>query len=124
MRNKVVATFLLAAIVIYGGALRFTGQNWDDFSHTHPDELFLTRLVLPNLGGGNSFTADESQFPEQQILALRDSAASINRADIAISHPLVWASYENRLPLRPANGSSVAIDCSFLMTSAWPRAPC
>ena len=83
MRNKVFATILLAAILIYGSALRFTGQNWDDFSHTHPDELFLTLLVLPNLGGSNLHTADESQFPEQQILALRESTMISSRADIS-----------------------------------------
>jgi len=82
MRNKALSTFLLAAILIYGGALRFVGQNWDDFSHTHPDELFLTRLVLPNIGGDNSFTADESHFPEQQILVLRDSNDVRSRDDI------------------------------------------
>ncbi|MCY4063699.1 MAG: DUF2298 domain-containing protein [Chloroflexi bacterium] len=89
MRNKVFATILLAAILIYGGALRFSGHNWDDFSHTHPDELFLTLLVLPNLGGSNSFTADESQFPKLQLLALRDSTAISSRADIS-DQPAIW----------------------------------
>ncbi len=82
MRNKALSTFLLAAILIYGGALRFVGQNWDDFSHTHPDELFLTLLVLPNIGGDNSFTAGESHFPEQQILVLRESNAVRSRDDL------------------------------------------
>ncbi len=83
MRNKALAIFLLAAILIYGSALRFSGQNWDDFSHTHPDELFLTLLVLPNLGGGNSYTADMSQFPDQQLLALGDSTSISSRSDIS-----------------------------------------
>ncbi len=74
MRNKALSAILLAAILFYGGALRFTGQNWDDFSHTHPDELFLTLLVLPNLGGHNSFTDDEVNFPRQQLLVRHDSA--------------------------------------------------
>ena len=82
MRNNALSTLLLVIILIYGGALRFVGQNWDDFSHTHPDELFLTLLVLPNLGGGNSYTDDRSQFPEQQILALRDSTTIRSRVDL------------------------------------------
>ena len=82
MRNKVLAAFLLVIILAYGGALRFVGQNWDDFSHTHPDELFLTLLVLPNLGGSNTYTADEARFPEQIILVRRDSTAVHSLDDI------------------------------------------
>lgn len=73
MRTKALTAFLLAAILIYGGALRFVGQNWDDFSHTHPDELFLTLLVLPNIGGANTFTNDDDHFPELQLLVGSDS---------------------------------------------------
>jgi Dolichyl-phosphate-mannose-protein mannosyltransferase len=32
----------LAAIVLVGGWLRFTGTNWDDGAHLHPDERYLT----------------------------------------------------------------------------------
>lgn len=82
MRNKALAAILLLTILAYGGALRFVGQNWDDFSHTHPDELFLTLLVLPNIGGSNSFTEDRDHFPGQQILALRESGAARNQDDV------------------------------------------
>lgn len=82
MRKNLLSTVLLAVILIYGGALRFVGQNWDDFSHTHPDELFLTLLVLPNIGGSNSFTADDAHFPEQQILALSDSTTIGSGGDL------------------------------------------
>ncbi len=83
MRNHALSSLLLAIILIYGSALRFVGQNWDDFSHTHPDELFLTLLVLPNLGGRNSYTADDARFPEQQILVLRESTIIRSSADIS-----------------------------------------
>lgn len=83
MKSRVVSALLLAAILIYGGALRFVGQNWDDFSHTHPDELFLTLLVLPNIGGQNNFTEDRHGFPAQQILVLRDSSAVRSREELA-----------------------------------------
>ena len=86
MRNKVLAAFLLVIILIYGGALRFVGQNWDDFSHTHPDELFLTLLVLPNLGGSNTYTADDAHFPEQYILVPRD-ATGVRSLDDILNQP-------------------------------------
>ena len=66
--GRISAALLLALILVYGGGLRLVGQNWDDYSHTHPDELFLTVLTLPQIGGVNSFTTDEVNFPRQQIL--------------------------------------------------------
>lgn len=71
MLQKNLPKLLLALILIYGGILRFTGQNWDDFSHIHPDERFLTALLLPQVGGGNTFTEDRRHYPEQQILTAR-----------------------------------------------------
>ncbi len=88
MWKKVVAAFLLVIILVYGGALRFVGQNWDDFSHTHPDELFLTLLVLPNLGGSNTYTADEARFPQQIILVPRDSTG-VRSLDDIINQPAI-----------------------------------
>ena len=82
MKYRAISTLLLAAILIYGGALRFVGRSWDDFSHTHPDEMFLTLLVLPNIGGRNSFTDDHNHFPTQQLLIRRDSADIRSRADV------------------------------------------
>ena len=42
---------LLAAILLAGAVLRFSGHNWDNQTHMHPDERFLTgvetKLVLP-----------------------------------------------------------------------------
>ena len=71
--GRISAALLLALILVYGSGLRIVGQNWDDYSHTHPDELFLTVLTLPQIGGGNSFTTDEINFPRQQILVHADS---------------------------------------------------
>jgi YYY domain-containing protein len=39
-----VALLLLLAILIIGAALRFTGLDWDDSKHLHPDERFLTMV--------------------------------------------------------------------------------
>ncbi len=82
MGKKTLVAILLAVILVYGGALRFIGQNWDDFANTHPDELFLTVLVLPQIGGGNSHTNDETHFPSQQILILNDSSEVRSKDDV------------------------------------------
>ncbi len=80
--KSLLAALLLALILGFGGALRFVGQNWDDFSHTHPDELFLTLLVLPNIGGANSYTDDHDSFPPLQVLVRRDSGIALSGDDL------------------------------------------
>ena len=44
-RDRIVTAILLLAILLLGGYLRFSGQNWDDFTHLHPDERFLTGVA-------------------------------------------------------------------------------
>ena len=73
MGKRVIAAILLGIVVVYGGVLRLVGQNWDDFSHVHPDERFLTLFVLPQMGGANSFTGDHVHFPDQEILTLSEN---------------------------------------------------
>ena len=80
--RRLLPTMLFVAILLYGGALRLAGHNWDDFAHTHPDERFLTALLLPQIGGGNSFTDDRINFPDQQILALSSSDSIRSREDL------------------------------------------
>lgn len=74
--------WLLAVILLAGGWLRFDAQNWDDFTHLHPDERFLTDVVS-SLGGALRFEGDaiaqeahrtkcETRYPlteEQSFLA-------------------------------------------------------
>lgn len=36
---------LLGVLLLVAGWLRFDSQNWDDFTHLHPDERFLTEVV-------------------------------------------------------------------------------
>ncbi|MBZ0277818.1 MAG: glycosyltransferase family 39 protein, partial [Anaerolineae bacterium] len=56
--NSLLVAALLAVIMIAGGYLRFVGQNWDDYTHPHPDERFLTGAVSA-LGGGLAFTGTD-----------------------------------------------------------------
>ena len=39
-----MAAGLLAAILLLAGILRFTGLDWDEHQHLHPDERFLTMV--------------------------------------------------------------------------------
>ena len=68
MRSRVLTTLLLAMILAFAAYLRMTGQNWDDFSYSHPDERFLTALLLPAVGGANEYTNDDTNFPRQRLL--------------------------------------------------------
>ncbi len=36
---------LLILILLAGAVMRFTGINWDDYTHLHPDERFLTMVT-------------------------------------------------------------------------------
>ncbi len=39
-----VASILLALILLLGAYFRLTGVEWDDNTHLHPDERFLTMV--------------------------------------------------------------------------------
>src|SRR5262249_32304453 len=49
-RHGQVVLGLLVLILLVGGYFRFVGQNWDDYTHLHPDERFLTG-VATSIGG-------------------------------------------------------------------------
>ncbi|MBC7256336.1 MAG: glycosyltransferase family 39 protein, partial [Chloroflexi bacterium] len=44
VEDPVYAALLLAIILIVAGVFRFTGLNWDEGQHLHPDERFLTMV--------------------------------------------------------------------------------
>jgi hypothetical protein len=58
-QNALVA-LLLVIILSIGSYYRFVGLNWDDYTHLHPDERFLTQ-VLAGLGGPVNFTGEDAQ---------------------------------------------------------------
>ena len=77
------AIVVLLLLILVGGAVpRLLGHNWDDFSYVHPDERFLTILLLPQVGGNNEFTRDDLNYPALQILTLSDSPDLRNRDDL------------------------------------------
>ncbi|MEP7292128.1 MAG: glycosyltransferase family 39 protein, partial [Chloroflexota bacterium] len=49
-RSNLLVGVLLVLVMLIGGYFRFVGLNWDDFTHLHPDERFLTG-VAATLGG-------------------------------------------------------------------------
>ncbi|MCC6804959.1 MAG: glycosyltransferase family 39 protein, partial [Anaerolineae bacterium] len=44
-RSDALVGLLLVFVILIGGYFRFVGLNWDDFTHLHPDERFLTDVV-------------------------------------------------------------------------------
>src|SRR4051812_26717344 len=44
-RTDVLVGLLLVLVMLVGGYFRYTGINWDDFTHLHPDERFLTDVA-------------------------------------------------------------------------------
>ncbi len=49
-RGNAAVAVLLTLVLLLGGYFRFVGLNWDDYTHLHPDERFLTQ-VLAGMGG-------------------------------------------------------------------------
>jgi len=62
---------LFVGILGIGIYFRFVGQNWDDFTHLHPDERFLADVASIINGPLNlSQVADPAQRDEQQRLCM------------------------------------------------------
>ncbi|MBC7814482.1 MAG: glycosyltransferase family 39 protein, partial [Burkholderiales bacterium] len=54
-RSGLIVLGALLVILLIGSYMRFTGLNWDDYTHLHPDERFLTQVVSA-MGGPLSMT--------------------------------------------------------------------
>ena len=81
MRKNAIAALILAIILVFAGILRITGHNWDDFSYSHPDERFLAILLLPNVGGRNEYTHDDTNFPSQSFVVRNEDSDTQYFAD-------------------------------------------
>ncbi len=63
-RENVIAGLLLALILVAGTYFRFTGQNWDDYTHLHPDERHMSD-VTGRIGGPLETITDEPAKSQQ-----------------------------------------------------------
>jgi YYY domain-containing protein len=63
--SDVLVGVLLLVIMGVGGWLRYTGLNWDDFTHLHPDERFLTQVVSSLDSSFISPTGDDASKAQQ-----------------------------------------------------------
>ncbi len=45
LATEAATRWLLAGLIVIGALLRLTNLNWDQFTHIHPDERFLTMLT-------------------------------------------------------------------------------
>jgi YYY domain-containing protein len=45
LRTEAATRWLLAGLIVIGALLRLTNLNWDQFTHIHPDERFLTMVT-------------------------------------------------------------------------------
>ena len=64
--SRVQVVLVMAVVVVAGGALRFAGANWDDGTHLHPDERYLS-IVANDIRGpgsvGEYFDVDSPLSP-------------------------------------------------------------
>ncbi len=63
-RGNVLVMIMLGVVMLFGGYFRFVGLNWDDYTHLHPDERFLTG-VASAIGGGLNLTEEPAELREQ-----------------------------------------------------------
>ncbi len=59
--SNLLVGLMLIVVMFIGGYFRFVGQNWDDFTHLHPDERFLTG-VASLIGTGLNFTDEPAEY--------------------------------------------------------------
>ncbi len=71
--SDLLVGLLLAVVMVVGGYFRFVGQNWDDFTHLHPDERFLTGVAAAM---GGPVRSSYSSPAEQQAQLERCLAAN------------------------------------------------
>ncbi|MBK8032664.1 MAG: glycosyltransferase family 39 protein [Chloroflexi bacterium] len=64
VNSNVLVGVILLVTMLAGGYFRFVGLNWDDFTHLHPDERFMTDVVQ-GLGRQLNPSGDELSRAEQ-----------------------------------------------------------
>src|SRR5258708_29382460 len=79
-RADILAALLLVAIIAVGGYLRHVGYNWDDYTHLHPDERFLTG-VTQAIGGPLNPTGPQNDQDHQKAVCQERSPTTGGAAD-------------------------------------------
>jgi hypothetical protein len=65
VRSNLLVGILLVGVMLIGAYFRYTGLNWDDFTHLHPDERFQTDVAQGI--GRNLNPSGDAGFVEAQI---------------------------------------------------------
>jgi YYY domain-containing protein len=65
-RSDALAALLMVAFMLIGGYFRYVGINWDDFTHLHPDERFLTDVAQ---GLGRNLNPSGGELERQQQIS-------------------------------------------------------
>ncbi|HUS84646.1 MAG TPA: hypothetical protein VMX56_05845, partial [Anaerolineales bacterium] len=68
--SDLVVGILLIAVLGLAAYLRFTGLNWDSYSHLHPDERFLTMVetsIQPPQSIGEYFNTETSPLNPHNV---------------------------------------------------------
>src|SRR5262245_37225926 len=63
-RQDLITGLLLILILAAGAYFRFTGQNWDDYTHLHPDERHMAD-VTDRIGGPLDPVGNDSERGKQ-----------------------------------------------------------
>jgi uncharacterized membrane protein len=100
-RASVLVYVLLGIVLAVAAWLRFDAQNWDDFSHLHPDERFMVQVVS-GLGGPLRFT--------DKTVAAQDA----HRALCDARYPASPDYTQGGVTIEPGHGGYFDADCSDL----------
>lgn len=105
-RADALFALLLAIVLGVAGWLRFDAQNWDDYTHLHPDERFLTDVVS-SIGRTLNFTDStvEQQERHRERCEQRYPARVISEGEDQIMIPAGHGPYFDAdcSPLNPNN---------------------
>lgn len=100
-RADAIAGVLLVIILCVGAYFRFTGQNWDDYTHLHPDERFLTGVIDKLAGPLEPTGSDANQAQQLQLCLQRYPQTQGAATSIFDSQCSTW------YPKNAGNGSYV-----------------
>jgi YYY domain-containing protein len=95
---KTLVPFWFFLIILLGGVFRFTGIDWDEGHHLHPDERFLSSVVA------------DIQWPQQDFLKsyFDEATSTLNPRNVGKTF-FVYGDF----PITMAKGITVFLDAYF-----------